>query len=70
VSAVVRQLRQLGLHVRVVPVQSDSDPGTVLSVQPTGKVVVGTIVVVTVAAQPSDATKDHHHHDGGNGGGH
>ncbi len=58
---VVSQLRQLGLRVRVVFVPSDQDHGTVLSVQPSGKVPVGTRVVVTVAA--------HHHGDGGNGGG-
>jgi eukaryotic-like serine/threonine-protein kinase len=61
VDAVVQQLRQLGLRVAVVEHPSDQqDPGTVLSVQPSGKVPVGTTVVVTVAA---------HHHGNGNGDG-
>ncbi len=56
----LQQLRQLGLRVSVVTQPSDQDPGTVLSVQPSGKVPVGTTVVVTVAK--------HHHNDGsGNG---
>jgi len=59
-DTVVPQLRQLGLRVRVVFVPSDQDHGTVLSVQPSGKVPVGTRVVVRVAA---------HHHGNGNGDG-
>jgi serine/threonine-protein kinase len=62
VDQVRQQLRQAGLRVSVVTQPSDQDPGTVLSVSPSGKVPVGTIVVVTVA--------QHHHQDGnGNGGG-
>jgi hypothetical protein len=60
-GSVVQQLRQLGLQVRLNFVPSDQDHGTVLDVQPGGKVRVGTTVVVTVAAH-------HHHHDGGDGG--
>ncbi len=69
-STVERQLRQLGLRVRVTWVLSGQDPGTVLSVQPSGKVRVGATVVVAAATQPSDGGHDHHHHhDGGDGGG-
>jgi len=67
-----RQLRQLGLRVHVTWVLSGSDPGTVLSVAPSGKVRVGTIVVLTAATRPFGEGHDHHHHgdggDGGNGG--
>jgi serine/threonine-protein kinase len=66
VGAVVRQLRQLGLRVSVTSSSSDQTPGTVLSVEPGGKVQVGTTVVVTIAAKPSDGS---HHHDGGSGNG-
>jgi hypothetical protein len=66
VGAVVRQLRQLGLRVSVTSASSDQTPGTVLSVEPGGKVQAGTTVVVTVAAKPSDGS---HHHDGGSGNG-
>jgi hypothetical protein len=63
----LQHLRALGLRVTVVTQPSGQDPGTVLSVQPSGKVPVGTRVVVTVAS--------HHHNDGsgngdGQGGGH
>jgi eukaryotic-like serine/threonine-protein kinase len=60
-ASVVRQLHQLGLQVSLNWVSSDQDHGTVLGVQPGGKVRVGTTVTVTVAAH-------HHHHDGGDGG--
>jgi eukaryotic-like serine/threonine-protein kinase len=65
VSAVVRQLRHLGLRVRVMLVRSDRDPGTVLAVRPSGRVRVGSAVVVAAAAQPDGG----HHHDGGDGNG-
>jgi hypothetical protein len=69
VSAAVRQLRDLGLRVRVTMVPSGQDPGTVLSVQPSGKVRVGTTVMV-VGASRTGGGHDHHHHDhnGGDGG--
>ena len=57
---VVQQLRQLGLRVSLQWQPSDQDHGTVLSVQPSGKVPAGSTVVVTVAA---------HHDHGGNGNG-
>jgi len=65
VSAVVSQLRQLGLQV-VMAWQPghDQKPGTVLSVQPSGNVLAGTTVVVT-ATQPNGD----HHHDHGNSNG-
>ncbi len=65
VGAVRQRLRQLGLQVRVLWQPSDQqDPGTVLSVQPSGRVPAGSQVVVTGALQ--------HHGDGngqGDGGG-
>jgi tRNA A-37 threonylcarbamoyl transferase component Bud32 len=61
---VARQLRDLGLRVREVFVPDNSDPGTVLSVQPGGRVRIGTTVVVTAAGKTDG---HHHHHDGGDG---
>jgi serine/threonine-protein kinase len=55
VSAVRRQLQQLGLAVRVLWQPSDQDPGTVLSVQPAGPVPAGSVITVNAASQP--------HHD-------
>ncbi len=71
VSAVVRQLRQLGLRVHVTWVPSHQDHGTVLSVQPGGQVRAGAMIFVTAVSRPSDSGHDHHHHggDGGHGGG-
>jgi serine/threonine-protein kinase len=68
VSAVRHQLQQLGLVVRVLLKPSSQDPGTVLSVQPSGRVPVGSVIIITAASQ------QHHnsHGDGqgtGNGGG-
>jgi serine/threonine-protein kinase len=60
VSAVTRQLRQLGLKPRVVWLAAtEQSPGTVVSVQPTGQVLAGSTVVVAAALQP-------HGHSGGN----
>jgi eukaryotic-like serine/threonine-protein kinase len=61
VDDVVRQLRDLGLKVKLTWVPNGQDHGTVLSVSPAGKVRVGATVTVTVAA--------HDHHDGGDGNG-
>ena len=64
VDAVVQQLRQLGLHVQLAWQYSDQqDPGTVISVQPSGQLTPGTTVVVTGAVSPF-----HHHHGHGHGG--
>jgi beta-lactam-binding protein with PASTA domain len=57
---VVHQLSALGLKVRLIFVPSDQDHGTVLSVQPAGKVRQGSTVTLTVAS--------HQHHGGGDGG--
>jgi len=53
-ASVVRQrLRQLGLRPRVVgAVRGSQAPGTVISVQPSGQVPVGSIVTVTAARPP------------------
>ena len=72
VSAVRRQLQQLGLVVRVLWQPSDQDPGTVLSVQPNGRVPVGSVIVITAVSQQHHGGQGHGHGDGqgnGNGGG-
>ena len=64
VSSVRQQLLQLGLRPRVVWVPSRHQaPGTVVSVQPSGQVPVGSTVTVTVARQFHG-----HGHGGGQGG--
>lgn len=65
-SAVRRQLQQLGLMVRVQWQPSGQDPGTVLSVQPSGRVPAGSVIAVTAAAPPHH---DRHGHGHGNGDG-
>lgn len=66
-SVVRQQLSQLGLQPRMVLVPArDQAPGTVVSVQPTGEVPAGSVVVLTVAAQPHDHG---HGHGKGNGDG-
>jgi len=72
VSEVRRQLQRLGLRVRVVWQPSEQDPGTVLSVQPSGQVPGGSMIAVT-AAGPTHHDR-HGHSDGpangqGNGNG-
>jgi serine/threonine-protein kinase len=63
---VVRQrLARLGLRPQLEgEVTFRQPPGTVLSVQPSGPVAVGSVVTVLVAHRPAG---DHHGHDGGNG---
>ncbi|HEY7145825.1 MAG TPA: PASTA domain-containing protein, partial [Streptosporangiaceae bacterium] len=52
-SAVSQQLRQLGLRPRVVgTVRGGQAPGTVISVQPSGRVPAGSTVTVTAARPP------------------
>ncbi|MGE5288643.1 MAG: serine/threonine-protein kinase [Micromonosporaceae bacterium] len=64
VSAVWQQLLQLGVRPHVVWVRSRQQaPGTVVSVQPSGRVPVGSTVTVTVARQFRG-----HGHGGGQGG--
>jgi eukaryotic-like serine/threonine-protein kinase len=51
--AVTRQLRHMGLRPRVVgAVRGSQPPGTVISVQPSGRVPTGSIVTVTAALPP------------------
>jgi len=68
VSAVSQQLRLLGLRPRVAWTTSgQQDPGTVVSIQPTGRLLAGSTVLVTAVAQ-----RDHGHgggHGSGNGNG-
>jgi eukaryotic-like serine/threonine-protein kinase len=62
-SAVTQRLRQLGLRPRVVgAVRGGQAPGTVISVQPSGQVPVGSMVTVIAAVQPPG-------HGNGNGNG-
>jgi eukaryotic-like serine/threonine-protein kinase len=64
VTAAAQRLRQQGLTVRVVWRHSDKQPtGTVLAVQPAGKLPVGNVVTLTVASAP-------HGHGNGHGKGH
>jgi hypothetical protein len=56
-SAVRRQLRHEGLHVRVAwQPNGHQQPGTVLSVQPAGQLPPGTTVLVTAALPHPDTT--------------
>ena len=67
-----QQLQLLGLSVRVHRHLSHRETGTVLAVQPNGKVRPASTIVVTVAfMHAQDNNPDHHHHhgDGGGGGG-
>jgi serine/threonine-protein kinase len=69
VRIAVARLRQLGLRVRLAWQPSDQPRGTVLAVRPGGKVLRGTVVVVTAAARPPGHDQGHGrgHGDGGNG---
>jgi len=66
-----RELRQLGLVVRLAWRPSGQDAGTVLSVQPSGRVPAGSVITVTVASSvPYPQGHRHGHGDGqGNGNG-
>jgi hypothetical protein len=67
VAAVARQLRELGLVVRLTwEPSAHQAAGTVVSVTPSGKLKAGTTVVVTGATQPP-GHEHRHGHDGGNG---
>jgi serine/threonine-protein kinase len=66
VSDVRRQLQQLGLGVRVMWQPSQQDPGTVLSVQPSGQVPAGSTITVTAARATHH---DRHGHGDGPGNG-
>lgn len=70
VTAVRRQLEQLAVVVRVLWRSGGQDPGTVLSVQPSGRVPAGSVIVVTAASQLQPGGHGHGHGDGqGNGNG-
>jgi eukaryotic-like serine/threonine-protein kinase len=62
VDEVRSELQQLGLTVRVERRPSGQDPGTVLSVHPSGSVPAGSTITLTVAAP-------HHGHGNGQGNG-
>ena len=65
-----QQLQLLGLSIRVHRHLSHQETGTVLAVQPNGKVRPASIIVVTVAFMLArDNNPDHHHHHGDGGGG-
>jgi serine/threonine-protein kinase len=68
-SVVRRQLQQLGLMVRVLWQPSGQDPGTVLSVQPSGRVPAGSVIAVTAAALPHHDGHGHGHGQGNGDGG-
>jgi eukaryotic-like serine/threonine-protein kinase len=63
-SVARQRLDRLGLHLRVQWQHSDTEPGTVLAVAPSGLVRAGSTVVVTAAAGQA-----HGHGDGDGGGG-
>jgi eukaryotic-like serine/threonine-protein kinase len=67
VSAVSQQLSQLGLTPAITWTASGQDPGTVLSVQPSGPVQAGSTVTV-VAAFPESGHGQHHHSGQGDNG--
>jgi hypothetical protein len=56
-GVVRRELRGLGLVVRVQPrPDRRAAPGSVLRIDPTGQVPVGSVVVVTAATRPAPAS--------------
>jgi hypothetical protein len=62
VAVAARRLRQQGLSVRIAWRRSDEQPsGTVLSVQPSGRRPVGSLVTLTAALRP----RRHGHQGGG-----
>jgi serine/threonine-protein kinase len=67
-GAVGQRLRQLGLHPHIVWAANGTQaPGTVISVQPSGRVPVGSPVTVTAAFAPP-GHRHGHGHDHGHGG--
>ena len=71
VTAVRRQLRELGLQVRLAWQPADQQPpGAVLSVQPAGQVPIGSTIMVTATFQrPGHRDGRNHGHGNGNGDG-
>lgn len=72
VSAVRQQLAERGLRPRVIrSVTGGQRPGTVVSVQPAGRVAEGSVITVTAAvAPPGHRHHQGHGHQDGKGGGH
>ena len=71
VRVVRQQLARLGLRPHLVgQVTFRQPPGTVLSVQPSGPVTVGSVVTVLVARRPAGDRHRHNGGDGQGGGGH
>jgi eukaryotic-like serine/threonine-protein kinase len=69
VQQVRQQLQLLGLSIQVQRHRSHQETGTVLAVQPSGKVDPASTIVVTVAFMlAQDNNPDHHHHHGDGGG--
>jgi protein kinase-like protein/PASTA domain-containing protein len=67
---VLHRLREAGLDPRVVrAIDGGVDPGTVISVHPSGQVPAGSVVRLTVALPPPGHRHDHGH-DHGHGHGH
>ena len=62
-----RRLQQLGLAVQVLWQPGDGDPGTVLTVQPSGQVPAGTAITITAAAPPHRDRDGHGGQGNGNG---
>jgi eukaryotic-like serine/threonine-protein kinase len=66
---VLHRLREDGLDPRAVrAVDGGADPGTVISVHPSGQVRAGSVVRVTVAVPPPGHRHDHGHGGHGQGG--
>jgi eukaryotic-like serine/threonine-protein kinase len=66
--AVTRQLRHMGLRPRVVgAVRGSQPPGTVISVQPSGRVPAGSTVTVTAALPPPGQGNGNGNGQGNNG---
>ena len=62
---VVQRLRQLGLRPHVVwAVNGGREPGTVISVQPSGQLAAGSTVTVTAALRPPGHRHEHGHDHG------
>jgi serine/threonine-protein kinase len=72
VDAVRQQLADRGLRPRVIrSVTGGQRPGTVVSVQPAGRVAEGSVITVTAAVVPPGHRHHHGHgHQDGQGGGH
>jgi len=67
-SMVQHRLQRLGLHARVRWQPSHEEPGTVLALQPSGRVPAGTMIVITAASGSHPAGNGEG--DGGHGHGH